>query len=62
MKETTKKAKNYEVNANGNRSFSDSRKSAVMDVYRAWKRQGHRPKVYAIGDDNGKVFCDLIAE
>ena len=56
---TTKK--NYEVNADGDRSFASGRKAAVMSVAKAWRRQGHRPQVYAIGSDaEGRVTCDRI--
>jgi hypothetical protein len=53
--------KTYEVNADGNRSFASGRKASVMSVAKAWRRQGHGPQVYAIGNDSdGRVTCDRI--
>ena len=52
----------YEVNASNDRSFSSARKSEVMAVAKAYRRQGLSPVVYAIGDDaEGRVTCDQIA-
>ena len=57
----TRKVINYEVNADNNRSFSSSRKSAVMSVAKAWRRQGACPQVYTIGEDSdGRVACGRI--
>lgn len=42
----------YEVNADGNRSYTDSSAAKVADVATTWKKQGHRPQAFAtiIGD------------
>jgi hypothetical protein len=53
--------KTYEVNADGDRSFASRSKAAVMSVAKAWKKQGHGPQVYAIGNDaDGRVTCVRI--
>ena len=51
----------YEVNTSNDRSFQSTRKSEVMAVAKAYRRQGLSPVVYAIGDDaEGRVTCDQI--
>lgn len=39
--------KNYEVNADGNRSFNGSARE-VSRVAVEWKKQGHNPKAFAV--------------
>lgn len=61
-KSVMKKRHNYEVNANGNRTYASKVKVDVMSVYRAWDKQGLEPQAYAIGEDaDGKIVCDRIA-
>lgn len=53
-------AANYEVNANGNRTYANANKAKVMSVAKAWKKQGHEPKMYAILEIEGKVATEEI--
>ena len=56
------KCSNYEVNADGNRSYASKSKDEVMDVWRTWQEQGHAPEAYAVGQDiDGRIVCDRIA-
>jgi len=58
---TTTTKKTYEVNADGNRSFASRLKAEVVSVAKAWRRQGHGPQVYVIGEDaEGRVTLDRI--
>lgn len=45
------KNKKYEVNANGNRTFSASTLSAVRRVAKTWKRLGYDPRMYCVDGD-----------
>lgn len=38
----------YEVNANGNRTFTSRSAASVASVAAQWLKQGHQPKAYAI--------------
>ena len=40
--------KTYEVNADGNRSYSSANAADAADVAVTWKQQGHDPKLYRI--------------
>jgi hypothetical protein len=42
----------YEVNADGNRSYTSDSATKVADVAVAWSKQGHNPSAYAsiVGD------------
>lgn len=55
-------AKNtYEVNANGNRSYSSRSAANVTSVAAAWAKQGHEPKAYAVlGGDESMVRIVVV--
>jgi len=51
----------YEVNANGNRSFSAHSKAAVMRVWKTWARLGFAPQAYEITVGDAGIECRKIA-
>lgn len=60
---TISKITGYEVNADGNRSYSSTRKASVMSVFKTWKKQGCNPQAFVIGlDAEEKIVCEKIAE
>ncbi len=53
--------KKYEVNANGNRTFSAARKTSVMRVAKKWKQLGFAPRMYCVDGDPVTVTEIAIA-
>jgi hypothetical protein len=51
----------YEVNANGNRTFSGKSKAAVMRVWKTWARLGFAPQAYEIADGERGIETRRIA-
>jgi hypothetical protein len=51
----------YEVNANGNRTFSAATKAAVMRVLKTWSRLGFAPQAYEITDGDRGIETRRIA-